>query len=334
MENRLLTRHRPRPGPAFHLARSSLKKIHAVIRAYYIIGRSATLEEVESESRLSHEAVSNMQGFLVDLGILMGGQRRRQLCPVGTELGKAIKSGKGDAAVNRIWKRVVCSNGFCLRVLRDARAEGKLDKNRFIYLVFTAAGSRPRDLSHDYTAGSKALISIFKRAGYVRRTGEYSIVCKSIERLVENQRNEFKRDDDYISQDHISRLERIEARGGGEYDLSKLIIYCHELNDNYRRGNTLSVRSLSRAVVDHVRPIFGMPAPEAFEPHAAVGKTAETSSDLLLVTMPAESMHRRASALETAPAPEEVNFKAVMDRLISRVIEEVEKNVEPGENRT
>jgi hypothetical protein len=41
------------------------------------------------------------------------------------------------------------------------------------------------------------------------------------------------------------------------FDLSKLVRFCEELNDAYRRGNYLACALLIRAVMNHVPPIFG-----------------------------------------------------------------------------
>lgn len=337
MESSLSTGRRPEPERTFHLAQSTLKKIHAVIRAYYVIGRSATLEEVRSESRQSYEAVRNTQSFLEDMGILMRRSRGRRLRPLGMELGKAIKSRKGDAAVNQIWKRIVCNNAFCLGVLKDARAEGKLDKNRFVYLVFTAAGYRARELSHDYTTGTKALISIFKRSGFVRRSNEYLLVGKSIEQLLEKQRKEIRETEDYISQEDISYLDKIYAEGCPEFDLSKLLSYCHELNDNYRRGNTLSVMILAGAILQHIPPVFGEADFESMASHVTAAEFREAARRLLALSvigtdriLKGTGGYSLPSGLEAGDFRSDLNF--VMDRLLERLTEAGRPNLEqnPG----
>ncbi len=310
MENRLSTARRPRPGLRFHLAQSSLKKIHAVVLAYLILGRPAALQEVVNESQQSQGTVRNMLDFLADMGILGGISKRRQLRPIGMDLGRAIKSRKGDAVINRAWKRAVCQNRFCIQVLRDARAEGKVDKNRLVYLIFTAAGYRTRDLSHDYTTGAKALISIFRRAGVVRRSKGYFTVSRSVERIAENLRDEVRRDDDYIFQDHIACLEQAKAEGQAALHLSWLFAYSNELNDNYRRGNTLSVSLLCRAILEQLSAIFGEPALEG--PTDDLRALAADVAETITVSMDA---HEATRAHEGADCRDRLNF------LIGRAIE-------------
>ncbi len=310
MENRLNTGRRPTPGLLFHLPQSSLKKIHVVIQAYLTVGRPATVQEVVSESQQSQGTVRNMLDFLVDIGILGGISRRRQLRPIGMELGKAIRSRKGDAVVNRAWKKAVCQNRFCIQVLRDARAEGKVDKNRLVYLMFSAAGYRTRDLSHDYTTGAKALISIFRRAGVVRRSKGYFTVSKSVERIAENLHDEVRRDDDYVFQDHIACLEQARAEGQAAWHLSRLFAYSNELNDNYRRGNALSVSLLCRAIVEQLSAIFGEPGLE------------ESTDDLrALASEVGGTIAASIDAQDATPGREGTDCRDRLNFLIGRALE-------------
>jgi hypothetical protein len=318
MESTLPTGYRA--GLAFHLPQSSLKRVHAVIRAYFAIGRPATLQEVAEESEQPQKSIRDMQDFLADMGILRGASRRKQLRPLGMDLGKAIKSHKGDAAVNRIWKRAVCQNGFCIQVLRDARLEGKVDKNRFIYLIFTAAGHRPRDLSHAYTTGTKSLISVFRRAGLVRRTNGYFTVSKAVERLPESVQEAIKRGDDYISREHIAQLEEMQLQATA--GLSHLLGYCSEINDNYRRGNVLSVRLLCNAILDHVMQALGHATLESLAADGSETDLREAAGRLLAVRALQDGQVTEAhSSEETVVRSVEPECKADMNLLVRCAIE-------------
>jgi hypothetical protein len=57
----------------------------------------------------------------------------------------------------------------------------------------------------------------------------------------------------YVSQD---RLEALRTIKNSQFDLSKLIRLCEELNSNYSAGNYYSVAMLVRAILDHVPPMF------------------------------------------------------------------------------
>lgn len=59
----------------------------------------------------------------------------------------------------------------------------------------------------------------------------------------------------FLDQEIILKLKSIRPP---PYDLTKLVRFCEELNDAYRRGNYLSCTLLIRAVINHVPPIFGV----------------------------------------------------------------------------
>lgn len=52
-------------------------------------------------------------------------------------------------------------------------------------------------------------------------------------------------------------LDSLRAASPSNFDFKKLIAFCEELNDAYRRGAYLSTALLIRAVMNHVPPIFG-----------------------------------------------------------------------------
>jgi hypothetical protein len=58
----------------------------------------------------------------------------------------------------------------------------------------------------------------------------------------------------YVDKNTLLRLSRIE---NDDFDLSRLISFCNELNDNYSLGNYHSCAMLLRAIFDHIPPIFG-----------------------------------------------------------------------------
>ncbi|MBZ5683241.1 MAG: hypothetical protein LAO24_24390 [Acidobacteriia bacterium] len=59
----------------------------------------------------------------------------------------------------------------------------------------------------------------------------------------------------FLDQGIISQLKSVKSSA---FDLAKLIRFCEELNDSYRRANYLACALLIRAVMNHVPPIFGV----------------------------------------------------------------------------
>jgi hypothetical protein len=58
----------------------------------------------------------------------------------------------------------------------------------------------------------------------------------------------------FLDQGVISQLK---SANSSAFDLAKLIRFCEELNDSYRRGNYLACTLLMRAIMNHIPPIFG-----------------------------------------------------------------------------
>jgi len=59
----------------------------------------------------------------------------------------------------------------------------------------------------------------------------------------------------YVSQ---VRLEALRSIKNSQFDLTKLVRLCEELNSSYAAGNYFSVAMLVRAILDHVPPIFSV----------------------------------------------------------------------------
>jgi hypothetical protein len=58
----------------------------------------------------------------------------------------------------------------------------------------------------------------------------------------------------FLDQETMSKLKSAKLLA---FDLTKVIRFCEELNDSYRRGNYLSCALIIRALMNHVPPIFG-----------------------------------------------------------------------------
>jgi hypothetical protein len=52
-------------------------------------------------------------------------------------------------------------------------------------------------------------------------------------------------------------IDRISSLKQQQFNISKLVQFAKELNENYQRGNYLSCALLIRAIINHIPPIFG-----------------------------------------------------------------------------
>lgn len=130
------------------------------------------------------------------------------------------------------------------------------------------------------------------------------------------------------------RIEALEALNGKcQYDLSKLISLCKEINDNYVRHNYYSVALLLRTLLNHVPPAFG--GKESFDQVLAElnGPKHKTRKEILsrlhelqrkfadLVT------HERLREFEPQMTLQQVSFIPEIDYLIREVVIELRKTV-------
>lgn len=56
----------------------------------------------------------------------------------------------------------------------------------------------------------------------------------------------------------LERIEELEKLSQDRFDLSKLIRLCEELNSNHASKNYYSIALLTRAIIDHIPPVFGL----------------------------------------------------------------------------
>lgn len=124
------------------------------------------------------------------------------------------------------------------------------------------------------------------------------------------------------SEDFVDAARIVELRSikSDQFDLSRLLRMCEELNDAWRSGRTISVAMLARAIVDHVPPIFG---------RDNFGQVASNSSrsikgslqhiETSLRHIADGALHTHIRARESIPTRTQVDFKQSFDVLLSEV---------------
>ena len=110
---------------------------------------------------------------------------------------------------------------------------------------------------------------------------------------------------------------------GGPYDLRKLVRLCEELNVCYDDECYFAVAMLTRAVLDHVPPVFGFHnfsevvnnykwGPSRRDAMDHLEKSARKIADVHL--------HTHASVAEVLPNQAQVNFGPSLDVLLGEVV--------------
>ena len=148
------------------------------------------------------------------------------------------------------------------------------------------------------------------------------IALDGIKQLTKNERNEKPKTtniQEFISQDRIEELEKIKSM---EYDLTRLITIINEINIAFENCSYISVIMLTRALIDHIPPIFGYPdfrsvygqyGTKSFKEHM---RHLDTSMRKIADSY----LHTHIRKKESVPTITQVNFSQDIDVLIAEII--------------
>jgi hypothetical protein len=122
----------------------------------------------------------------------------------------------------------------------------------------------------------------------------------------------------FVNLDRIDELRSIE---NSKFDFSKLIAYCLELNHCYHNECYFAVAMLTRAIIDHIPPIFnatdfqnvyGQNGTKSFKEHMThLDKSSRKIADSYL--------HSQIRNKESLPNQTQVNFSQDIDVLLAEI---------------
>ena len=120
----------------------------------------------------------------------------------------------------------------------------------------------------------------------------------------------------------LARIEELRTVTSSSFDLVKLIKLCEELNTCYAHDCFLAVAMLTRALVDHIPPIFGF---QTFKEVANNygGKSFKESMQHLqnsLRNIADSHLHLPIRKKETLPSRVQVNFSNDLDVLLAEIV--------------
>lgn len=126
--------------------------------------------------------------------------------------------------------------------------------------------------------------------------------------------------DEYVSTQRIEQLRNITHN---EFDLTRLIQLCKELNLAHKHRCYLSIAMILRTIINHVPPVFGFKTFPQVVGNYPGGKSFKNLMDRLngaLRKIADSHLHKTLSKKEILPEYTQVNFKAELDVLLSEVI--------------
>lgn len=119
-----------------------------------------------------------------------------------------------------------------------------------------------------------------------------------------------------------SRLDELRALTSSEFDFRKLIRLCEELNINSREDCHFGTAMLTRALLDHVPPVFGKTSFSEVANNYGGRSFKETMQPLDGVARKVADwhLHGQLRKSETLPTAQQVRFAASLDMLLSEVV--------------
>lgn len=144
-------------------------------------------------------------------------------------------------------------------------------------------------------------------------------LINKIDLLPENDNGKETIKTTYVDLSRIEELKKIQSK---DFDLTRLVQQCEELNDASNKGNPYSVILLVRAIIDHVPPIFGKGnfqevtnnyGPKSFkESIERLDKSSRKIAD--------SGLHQQIRKKETLPNKTQVNFSNDLDVLLAEIV--------------
>jgi len=121
-----------------------------------------------------------------------------------------------------------------------------------------------------------------------------------------------------------ARITEIRNLQSNSYDFSKLIRLCEELNTAYANGCFFATIMITRAIIDHVPPVFGLKTFSQVSNNYPAGakafKDAMKQLDLMARNIANLYLHEHIRSAEALPLPQQVNFGPALDLLLQEVM--------------
>lgn len=143
----------------FRLPGSSYSELVKIIQAYAKVKEDASLPEVSRVISMHPTQISRNTGFLVDIGVLSGGQKKGITQP-GRQLANALELEMPDE-IRQNWRRIVRPVDFLDKVLAAVRIRKGMDRPTLqAHIVYSAGRSKTTTV----LAGAVAVIDVLRAA--------------------------------------------------------------------------------------------------------------------------------------------------------------------------
>lgn len=271
----------------------------------------------------NNDATSNSE-FFVSTGLLektekSGAYRITNTCKT---LGKAY-AGEPDSRVQieQIWKKIAQKTPLFNELMRRIELEHvqslAIKKNdlKDIILSLSRYKNKDRDYKNARNIYSQTIIHILMEIKFISKIDDDTY------KLYRTGSSS-----SFISNELVDQFTSLKVR---KFSLKRLIHYCEQINRNYELGYYESVAFTTRALMDHVPPIFNQPNFESIGSKVGQGKTTsfKKSCDKLhnsLKHIVDDLIHKQISAGTSLLVKEEIDFSQDLNTFLRRTLEELE----------
>lgn len=125
---------------------------------------------------------------------------------------------------------------------------------------------------------------------------------------------------DYVHQNRIKELLTVTSN---DFDLTKLIQFCNELNISRASGNVYAIIMLCRAIIDHIPPIFGVSNFNEVANNYSGTRSFKKSMEHLNISsrnIADQHLHTQIRNSESLPTLTQVDFSNDLDVLLSEIV--------------
>lgn len=157
----------------FKLPGASLEELEKIIEAFSQKNAPASNDEIAQLVGSAKSTVSRCNGFLVDIGLLQGGQKK-EATELGRKLGLALHHEQAPE-VRRFWTEVVMSHPFLSEQVTAVRVQKAVPKAELPSKILYNSKSK----KNKYTeVGSRTVTEILLRAGLLAEDDGNIVVPK------------------------------------------------------------------------------------------------------------------------------------------------------------
>jgi DNA-binding MarR family transcriptional regulator len=126
----------------------------------------------------------------------------------------------------------------------------------------------------------------------------------------------------FINEDRLQELRKLSSKQS-KFDYSKIIRLCEELNSNYSNENYYATAMLTRAIMDHVPPIFGKnnftEVANNYSGGDSFKKLMKNLNDFQK-NISDGILHEQIRGRESLPNATQVNCSQALDKLLEEIV--------------